>query len=99
MACSELFGVVNDDGKFYMRTPPQRASPDWLGTAKEIGTEGWNDFEHLFFHPDGTLYGVLNDKFYKGPPPQGSSATAWINQATLIGNVGWKGHSVPFLSS
>ena len=73
-----------------MRSPPQCASPDWLGTAKEIGPDGWNDFEHLFFHPDGTLYSVLNDKFYKGPPPQGSSATDWFNQATLIVNVGWK---------
>lgn len=56
MACLELFGVVNHDGKFYVRTSPQCANPDWLGTAKEIGTDGWNDFEHLFFHPDGTLY-------------------------------------------
>lgn len=31
---------------------------------------------------------VMNDKFYKGPSPQGSSAREWINQATLIGNVG-----------
>lgn len=96
MACPELFGVVKGDGKFYTRTPPQCASPNWLGTAKEIGMESWNDFEHLFFHPDGTLYGVLNDRFYKGPPPQGSSATAWVNQATLIGNVGWKGFQFLF---
>ena len=74
-----------------MGTPPQSASPDWLGTAKELGTDGWNDFEQLSFYPASTLNGVLNDKFSKGPSPQGSSATDWINQATLIGKVGWKG--------
>ncbi|XP_078363202.1 uncharacterized protein LOC144647292 isoform X2 [Oculina patagonica] len=93
MACHELFGVVNDGrfaGNFYKRTPPQCGSPNWLGTAKPIGIGGWNDFNHLFFHPDGTLYGVWDDKFYKGPPPEGSSAFDWKTKASLIGNVGWK---------
>ena len=81
------------DGKLYARTPPQYANDDWLGSTTELGTggtEGWNDFQFLFFHPDGTLYGVWNDKFYKGPLPEGISATDWINQAILIGTNGWK---------
>ena len=97
MACPELFGVVNDNGKFCMKTPPQSASPDWFGTARELGTDGWNDFEHLLFHPGSTLNGVVNDKFFKGPTPRGSLATDWINKAPLsVGNVGWKGFQFLF---
>ena len=97
MTCTELFGVVND-GKFFKRTPPQCGNPDWLDTAKPIGTEGWNDFKHLFFHPEGILYGVVRDKFYKGPLPDGSSSTEWINKATLIGNVGWNAFQFLFFA-
>ncbi|KAK2567214.1 Tachylectin-2 [Acropora cervicornis] len=87
-ACENLlFGVTG--GKLYSRTPPQYGSDNWLGSATEIGTAGWNDFKFLFFHPDGTLYGVLNDKFYKGPIPESSSAEDWIAHATLIGTAGW----------
>lgn len=91
MACHELFGVLSEQnlGTFYKRSPPQCGSPNWLGTATKIGTEYWSGFNHLFFHPNGTLYGVWNDKFYKGPPPEGSSAMDWIANASLIGNVGW----------
>ena len=80
-----LFGVTTTDGKFYTRTFPQYASDNWLGHATEIGAEGWNDFKFLFFHPDGTLYGVLNDKFYKGSPPDGESAKDWVAKATIVG--------------
>lgn len=32
----------------------------------KIGFGGWNDFYYLFFYLDGILYGVVNDKFYRG---------------------------------
>ena len=84
----KLFGVVNNDGKFYSRNRPQYASDNWLGTATLIGGGGWANFRHLFFHPDGTLYGVENDKFYKAPPPTEASQN-WMAEATVIGNAGW----------
>ena len=88
--CQDLFAVVNT-GKFYKRHPPQYASDNWLGTAKLIGGGGWTNFKHLFFHPDGTLYGVWGNKFYKLPPPISSSASArdWVTEATLVGSGGW----------
>ena len=64
MSYEKLFGVK--DGKFYVRSPPTFAKDDWLSSATEIGSGGWGAFSHLFFHPDGTLYGVMNGKFYKG---------------------------------
>ena len=82
-----LFGVVEDTGKFYERNPPQNASDNWLGTANLIGGGGWASFRHLFFDPNGTLYGVLNDKFYKAPPP--ISPMNWIAEAEMIGDAGW----------
>nr|5C2N_A Chain A, Beta propeller [Enterobacteria phage L1]5C2N_B Chain B, Beta propeller [Enterobacteria phage L1]5C2N_C Chain C, Beta propeller [Enterobacteria phage L1]5C2N_D Chain D, Beta propeller [Enterobacteria phage L1]5C2N_E Chain E, Beta propeller [Enterobacteria phage L1]5C2N_F Chain F, Beta propeller [Enterobacteria phage L1]5C2N_G Chain G, Beta propeller [Enterobacteria phage L1]5C2N_H Chain H, Beta propeller [Enterobacteria phage L1]5C2N_I Chain I, Beta propeller [Enterobacteria phag len=45
-------------------------------------------FKFLFFSPDGTLYGVHNDKLYKGTPPT-SDNDNWLARATLIGNGGW----------
>ena len=65
----DLFGVAKNDGKLYRRIRPQNSADNWLGRAKLIGGGGWANFWHLFFHPDGTLYGVLNNKFYKGKPP------------------------------
>ncbi|KAL9985276.1 hypothetical protein ACROYT_G007656 [Oculina patagonica] len=91
-----LFGVTTSDGKFYTRTFPQYASDSWLGHALEIGSEGWSDFKFLFFHPDGTLYGVLNDKFYKASPPDFVSAAEWVAQATIIGTGGWNGFQFLF---
>ena len=79
-------------GKLYARTRPQYGRDKWRRSATKIGTAGkesWTDFQFLFFHPNGTLYGVWNDKFYKGPPPERSSAADWIDQATLIGRNGW----------
>ena len=93
----ELYGVVND-GKFYERHPPQYASDNWLGSATLIGSGDWNSFQFLFFHPDGTLYGVHNDRFYKGPPPKATGTDAaqdWMNTATLVGTGGW--HVFQFL--
>ena len=93
----ELFGVVEENGKFYKRIPPQHSGDSWLGTATLIGDGGWADFKHLFFHPDGTLYGVLHGKFYKGPlPSSATSRQSWIaNEATIIGASGW--HVFKFL--
>ena len=30
-----------------------------------IGNSGWDDFQFLFFDPEGILYGVYDDKLYK----------------------------------
>ena len=83
MAQQDLFGVWRE-GKFYKRYPPTSTSDDWIGSATLIGTGGWKDFQHLFFHPDGTLYGVFHGRFYKGPPPAYASDN-WLDRATLIG--------------
>lgn len=88
MSCKELFGVTHG-GQFYKGIPPENVSESWLTSAKEIGFTGWADFSHLFFHPDGTLYGVLNNNFYKAPPPEGRMVESWIIEATLVGNKGW----------
>lgn len=91
MSCRDLFGVTHS-GEFYQGDPPESPSGNWIASARQIGTTGWADFSHLFFHPDGTLYGVVNDKFYKAPPPNspmGSSAKAWTSRAALIGKGGW----------
>ena len=87
---SQHFYAVTYGGEFYKGTPPESASASWMTSAVRIGTTGWADFRHLFFHPDGTLFGVVNDKFYKAPPPKGSSSEEWIAQATLIGDGGWE---------
>ncbi|KAL9981919.1 hypothetical protein ACROYT_G010683 [Oculina patagonica] len=90
-----LFGVFG--GKLYARTPPKYASDNWIGSATVLGSKGWDDFKFLFFHPDGTLYGVLlNGKFYKGPPPDGSSAADWVAKATIVGTSGWNGFQFLF---
>lgn len=90
----ELYGVIY--GKLYANTPPSHAHGCWMASASEIGTTGWEDFRHLFFHPDGTLYGVFNDKFYKGRPPSGSSSEDWIANAELIGKSGWDSFKLLF---
>ena len=82
MAQQDLYGVTKD-GKFYKRPPSQDSSDSWLDRADYIGYGDWKDFQHLFFHPDGTLYGVLNSKFYKAyilrcmPLIIGSLAPRW----------------------
>lgn len=88
MSSQYLFAVTHE-GEFYKRGPPQNASDCWMASISKIGSGGWNDFHHLFFHPDGILYGVVNDKFYRGPPPRGCSSEEWVEQATLIGKGGW----------
>ena len=87
MAQQDLYGVTKD-GKFYKGTPPQDASDSWLDRADYIGYGDWKDFRHLFFHPDGTLYGVLNGKFYKAHPPLYATDN-WLARATLVGSGGW----------
>ena len=84
----DLYGVVEDSGKFYERYPPELGD-NWLGTAELIGQGGWASFRHLFFHPDGTLYGVYSGTFYKAPPPLDGSAVNWLSGATIIGYSGW----------
>ena len=81
MSSKHLYGVK--DGKFYTGAPPENPDIDWVKSATEIGSGGWGDFQHLFFHPDGTLYGVLNDKFYKGAPPSSLSEN-WVANATQM---------------
>lgn len=93
----ELFGVTND-GEFYKRYPPQNKKDSWLGSALKIGTSGWDNFQHLFFHPDGTLYGVWDGRLHKGPPPTITDLN-WLNGATLIGFGGWERFPIPVLWS
>ena len=94
MSSRKLYGVIY--GKLYANSPPSHAHSCWMASASEIGKTGWEDFRHLFFHPDGTLYGVLNDKFYKGRPPSGSSSEDWIANAELIGKSGWDSFKLLF---
>ena len=82
----DLFAVVNE-GQLYKRYPPQNATDNWLATAQLIGGAGWAYFQHLFFHPDGTLYGVWWDTIVKGPPPT-SPSQYW--QPTIVGRGGWQ---------
>ena len=89
MSSQHLYAVTYG-GEFYEGIPPESANASWMTSASRIGTTGWADFRHLFFHPDGTLFGVVNDKFYKAPPPKRSSSEEWIAQATLIGDGGWE---------
>ena len=86
MAQQDLYGVTKD-GKFYKGSPPQDASDSWLNRADYIEYGDWKDFWHLFFHPDGTLYGVLNGKFYKTYPPTHATDN-WLARATLVDSGG-----------
>ena len=83
-----LFGVTNG-GKFYKRSPPQDENDSWLGSAQQIGSDGWDSFQHLFFHPDGTLYGVLDRQLYKGLPQTVPNQSP-TDGATIIGSGGWE---------
>ncbi|CAH3182426.1 unnamed protein product [Porites evermanni] len=94
MSSRKFYGVIY--GNLYANTPPSHAHSCWMASASEIGKTGWEDFRHLFFHPDGTLYGVLHDKFYKGRPPSGSSSEDWIANAELIGKSGWNSFKLLF---
>ena len=60
----------------------------WIRSSTMIGKEGWDKFTHLFFMPNGELYGVKDDKLYKSPPPSDSSVI-WIRDSTCIGSSGW----------
>nr|ABL61250.1 Lib2-H7 homo-oligomeric lectin [synthetic construct] len=47
-----------------------------------------SNFKFLFLSPGGELYGVLNDKIYKGTPPTHDNDN-WMGRAKKIGNGGW----------
>nr|ABL61243.1 Lib1-F12 homo-olgiomeric lectin [synthetic construct] len=68
---------------------------NWMGRAKKIGNGGWNQFQFLFFDPNGYLYAVSKDKLYKASPPQ-SDTDNWIARATEIGSGGWSGFKFLF---
>ena len=74
--------------KVLQRAPPTCSDDNWQGSATVIGRSGWSAFQFLFFDPQGTLYGVLNGKFYKRSPPV-SGDDMWIQSSTMIGKEGW----------
>ncbi|XP_078363502.1 uncharacterized protein LOC144647591 [Oculina patagonica] len=91
-----LYGVEKGSGRFHRRIPPTDPTDNWLGLSTLIGTGGWNDFYFPYFmptadSPDGELYSVYKDKFYKGPPPTPGSGSSdnWLGSATMIGTGGW----------
>ena len=50
------------NGKFYKRSPPVSGDDMWIQSSTMIGKEGWDKFTHLFFMPNGELYGVKDER-------------------------------------
>lgn len=90
MSSMDLFGAMYgaDGGGFYHKIPCEKYTKDWQSSMKKIGSSGWNAFDHLFFHPDGNLYGVVRDKnqLVKAPPPSNPSTLQqdWCKNATTV---------------
>ena len=90
MSSLDLFGVMYgaDGGGFYHKIPCENYNKDWQSSMEKIGASGWNEFDHLFFHPDGDLYGVQrkSSQLKKAPPPSNPSALQqnWWANATLV---------------
>ena len=73
--------MVNSTGDLLLL--PAIGLQQLLRSVQEAGTT-----LNMFFHPDGTLYGVWYDgRLYKAPPPTDDDQ-GWIDRATLIGS-GW----------
>ena len=92
MSSMDLFGVMYgaDGGGFYHKIPCENYSKDWQNSMEQIGASGWNEFDHLFFHPDGDLYGVPRNssELVKAPPPSDPCALKgdWWDDAALVSN-------------
>ena len=59
---------VKKNGSLYKAHSQTNGCKNWLGEATLIGTDRWENFKFLFVHPSGDLYGVKDDKLYKGTP-------------------------------
>ena len=88
--------IVKKNGSLYKAQPLTNGPKSWLGEATLMGNGPWNKFKSLFFHPSGDLYGVYNDKIYKGTPP---AQDGWLARATLIGNAGWNAFKFLFFDN
>ena len=64
-----------------------------LDSEKEIK---WPKYKFLFFDPDGQLYGVPDDKLYKGAFTNDQEAQQWLNSAKLVGVSGWASYDFLF---
>lgn len=90
MSSLDLFGVMYgaDGGAFYHKIPCENYSKDWQSSMERIGESGWNEFQHLFFHPDGDLCGVARDasQLVKAPTPSNPSTLQqdWCKHATTV---------------
>ncbi|XP_069832347.1 tachylectin-2-like [Dendropsophus ebraccatus] len=63
------FYCTTHSGDFYKGPPPENENVPWFyDRATKIGRGNWQ-FLALLFHPNGNLYGVINNKLYFGPPP------------------------------
>lgn len=75
MSSLDLFGVMDGahGGAFYHKIPCENYTKDWQKSMEQIGASGWNECKHLFFHPDGHLFGFIklpNESAFRiGPPP------------------------------
>lgn len=83
-------------GSFWKGTPPKHANDNWTARATQIGTNDWNNFEHLFFGPDGQLYAVNhknNGTFYRGRAPT-HGYDNWIDNADVdkFGTGNWRNY-------
>ncbi|CAJ0919951.1 unnamed protein product [Ranitomeya imitator] len=68
--------------------PVPKAYLDDLMQERRIGCGNWNQYEALFFHPNGTLYAVCkDDSFVKGNPP--TAPGNWLASTTKVGTGGW----------
>ena len=90
MSSLDLFGAMygSDGSGFYHKIPCENYTEDWKGSMQQIGKSGWNEFQHLFFHPEGDLYGVVEDtkQLVKAPPPSNPSTeqSEWRKAATVV---------------
>lgn len=79
-------------GPFWKDTPPKYERDNWIARATKIGTNDWNNFEHLFFGPNGHLYAVnykKNGTFHWAPAPTRGNDN-WIARADKFGAGQWK---------
>ncbi|KAJ1211554.1 hypothetical protein NDU88_006912 [Pleurodeles waltl] len=87
----DMYAVKGSE--IYKGPMPTNPSKNWFqDTAKRVGKTDWGRFKRLFFHPDGTLYGVTHEgELYKGSPPTNENVSWLYTQANKIGNAGWEG--------
>jgi len=90
-------------GQLVKAPPPSFAythQQDWVDGATLVALFNHKDpsLKFLFFDPEGTLYGVKDDKLYSGQL-QSYPCPFWLDCAKLLGTSGWSSYDFLFFDS